>query len=273
MGDFNLDENKIYSEQYAFKHHFRDLEECWQDLNLTQLIKFDTWSRIVNGTKRVSRLDHIYTNNPHILTPPESLLTGIGDHLAITTDINTKSKQLNKAVTFRDWRGYSVEKLTEKLQGINFCLDISPVQDLYNHIERKIIEAVDELVPMRTITQRKKTMTPYLNSLINKKRKLTRKVRTFETTGRLKEVNKEIRAAFNSRKRNSIRKIIKPGDPVSLWAAVKESQQVENPKIPEEVELNGIKYTGNERPAAFAEEFQNKVKSLVDRTVINMDNY
>ena len=25
MGDFNLDENKIYSEQYAFKHHFRDL--------------------------------------------------------------------------------------------------------------------------------------------------------------------------------------------------------------------------------------------------------
>ena len=175
VGDFNLDENKIYTENYAFKHHFRDLEECWQELNLTQLVKFNTWSRTVNNQIRSSRLDHLYTNNPFIVAQPSGITTYMGDHTMIMSEVNIKSKQSNKIITYRDWRQYNQEKLLDLLRKTEFTMDISPVQDLYNHIERKIVEIADEIAPEKTMTVNGKYKTPYQKSLINRKRKFIKK--------------------------------------------------------------------------------------------------
>ena len=48
MGDFNLDWKKNLA-TYAFKNYFDDLEATLGDMNLTQLISFPTWSRVVNN--------------------------------------------------------------------------------------------------------------------------------------------------------------------------------------------------------------------------------
>ena len=36
--------------------------------NLSQIVNFDTWSRVINGTKKSSLLDHIYVKNPATVT-------------------------------------------------------------------------------------------------------------------------------------------------------------------------------------------------------------
>ena len=60
LGDFDLDEKKKYKNDYAYKSYYEFLNEYFDPLNLIQLVEFETWSRLVNGTWRSSVLDHIY---------------------------------------------------------------------------------------------------------------------------------------------------------------------------------------------------------------------
>ena len=59
VGDFNLDENKKFKNDYAYKSYYDLLDEHFDPLNLVQLVEFETWSRLVNGTWRSSGLDHM----------------------------------------------------------------------------------------------------------------------------------------------------------------------------------------------------------------------
>ena len=62
MGDFNLDACMELRDDYNYKIHYGLLSEFTTRHNLLQLVNFKTWSRIVNGIKKESTLDHIYTN-------------------------------------------------------------------------------------------------------------------------------------------------------------------------------------------------------------------
>ena len=68
MGDFNLDEKQKNNTQYSHHRYYDLLQEKFNELNMIQLIKFNTWSRLVgNGAVgnilKESCLDHLYTNN------------------------------------------------------------------------------------------------------------------------------------------------------------------------------------------------------------------
>ena len=63
VGDFNLDHNKLYDPNYQFKHYLETLLATFEPLNLSQLVNFETWRRFVNGVKRYSILDHVYTSS------------------------------------------------------------------------------------------------------------------------------------------------------------------------------------------------------------------
>ena len=63
MGDFNLDYNKRFDVNYQRENLFELFENKLGDLNLLQLVNFDTWSRLVGVVLRSSLLDHIYVNN------------------------------------------------------------------------------------------------------------------------------------------------------------------------------------------------------------------
>ena len=63
MGDLNLDYKKRSDVNDPRKDYFELFEEKLGDLNLLQLVNFDTWSRLVGSTLRSSMLDHIYVNN------------------------------------------------------------------------------------------------------------------------------------------------------------------------------------------------------------------
>ena len=63
IGDFNLDATIEYRDDYYSKKHLRNLIELTLECNLDQLVNFDTWFRTINGIKKSSVLDHIYTNS------------------------------------------------------------------------------------------------------------------------------------------------------------------------------------------------------------------
>jgi hypothetical protein len=60
LGDFNLDWNKKSTPKNVFKNYFEDMDQGVDKLSLTQLLKFTTWSRMVNDLFKCSVLDCIY---------------------------------------------------------------------------------------------------------------------------------------------------------------------------------------------------------------------
>ena len=62
LGDFNIDYDKIFDDNYTHKNLFDDFEEILSECNLIQMVKFKTWSRIVGPVLRSSiLLDHTYS--------------------------------------------------------------------------------------------------------------------------------------------------------------------------------------------------------------------
>ena len=61
MGDLNLDYNKKFDVNYEREGLFSLFEEKLGDMNLVQLVNFNTWSRMCGTQLRSSLLDHIYT--------------------------------------------------------------------------------------------------------------------------------------------------------------------------------------------------------------------
>ena len=60
LGDFNLDCNKQFDIDYAHRLLFAEFEAYLSDLNLIQMVQFDTWSHHVGNNFKSSLLDHIY---------------------------------------------------------------------------------------------------------------------------------------------------------------------------------------------------------------------
>ena len=88
IGDFNLDFNKAYDPFYGHHLLYQSLQTSFEPLGLIQLINFETWSRFVNGVKRSSIIDHLYTTNPFDISNLTQISTDIGDHYLITFTIN-----------------------------------------------------------------------------------------------------------------------------------------------------------------------------------------
>ena len=61
LGDFNFDLNKEQCEYYYKKNYLHAMLNILGHHNLDQIVKEDTWSRVINNVYTSSRLDHIYT--------------------------------------------------------------------------------------------------------------------------------------------------------------------------------------------------------------------
>ena len=80
MGDYNLDYAKRHDVNYDRKNCFELFEEKLGDLNLIQMVKFVTWSRLVGLVLRSSILDHIYVNGVNLIRNVNHERPCFGDH-------------------------------------------------------------------------------------------------------------------------------------------------------------------------------------------------
>ena len=87
MGDFNLNENQKNNSQYSHHRYYDLLQSKFNDINLIQIVKFNTWSRLVENTWKESCLDHIYTNDTTSMININSNTPLMGDHKIITATL------------------------------------------------------------------------------------------------------------------------------------------------------------------------------------------
>ena len=276
MGDFNLDFNKIYINSYPFSHLFNHLLATFDPLGLQQLVNFETWHRFVNGEKRFSIIDHIYTDHPEQISNLMSTLTDIGDHMLISCEI-VASKSPKKVIMKRDWRNYSKDKLIMKLKILSTLPRTNCVQETWNKFENILINIVDDIVPLVPFVDNsiKEKLSPKLKNLLNQKKRLLKKRNhiTFNGHLALKAISKNIRSQIKYDKIQNVRRGIIPGNSKSLWHAVKKSKDINLTNLPDTLTLNGQKINEIDLPDAFAEFFSKKVKTIVNDCVVDDSVY
>ena len=268
LGDFNLNYAKIHNSDYNYKTYFDKLNEVVQSLNLSQIVRDITWSRVVNGSIKESILDHIYIKD---VTQVEGLAVTspeVGDHKLIKFGI-ASTRHIPKTMMRRSWRSYSKDSLNEGLTACNFDLGINDVQQLWNNMENEIIKVIDNLAPYTEFTNNVVTSTHpsvKLKPKIIKKRRL---LKIFKATknplvhSKIKALDAEILSEIKNSKRASVRRSLVPGNSKSLWNAVNHAKDINNNNIPSTMRLGGINIEESNRSNAFAEFFDEKVKKIV----------
>ena len=94
VGDFNLDENHKNDTNYSRHRYYNLLQNRFNELRLIQLIKFNTWSRLVNGTLKELCLDHLYTNDSTVLHNISQFTPLVEDHKIITAKLSGNKNEL-----------------------------------------------------------------------------------------------------------------------------------------------------------------------------------
>jgi hypothetical protein len=272
MGDFNLDANKQFQANYTHKVLFEDLESHFSELGLIQLVEFDTWSRTVENTKRSSLLDHIYTDDPTRIKSIYPITPIFGDHLMVVSSvIGSKGNLVN--ILRRDWRKYSPNLLCEMLRKEDWNIGVSDVQGYWNCFENKLINIVDQIVPLRTFTNNhaKNSKCPsHIKKKLNKRKRLLQTQKNNPTSDRqqnIKILNKEIRYFFNSDKRKNVRRGIIPGNSGSLWCAVNIAKDVNNNNLPGVMFKSNEIINGDNLAEEFASYFNTKVLNISSETL------
>ena len=88
QGDFNLDFEKIYSDNYAHKNLFQNFDKLLSIYNLIQMVNFKTGSRMVGSMLRSSILDHVNVEDPVVIRCLRSTRPYFVDHLMVEFCVN-----------------------------------------------------------------------------------------------------------------------------------------------------------------------------------------
>ena len=276
LGDFNLDHRKRFDINYSHKNYYTILNPLIQNNNLSQIVNFDTWSRVINNVKHSSVIDHIYVNVPVNTLNLAHHTPTFGDHLLITFLINYKSST-PKQTFKRNWKLYSKEKLKILLSQQNWDIKNDDVQAYWNNFESTLIEVVDTICPISESNNLKQSMPKppcHIKRKINRRNNLLKKIKNNplvapSARNEIKILNYDIKKYFYQIRGNSIRRNIIPGNSKSLWDAVKIAKDINLDPLPEEMYHNQNKISQSTLSGAFAQFFSDKVTSITSNTTIN----
>jgi hypothetical protein len=242
LGDFNLDINKLNDETYYEIHSLRDLVKFKNDNSLRQEIEENTWSRNILGVVKSLRIDHVYCTEDIKVIEKTVTPEAYSDHDVVIVNIRIEgeTKEEERLFWSRDWYGYDRNKLVEELKRHNWHTNINDAQDYCNWLEEKLINIIDKLAPLtlRKCVNTRSYKSKQNSSLVYKHRKLvSRWKRNKNPEDRMlaAQIKKEIRISVNESRREKVRLHIRPGNPKSLWDAVKIAKDEDASPIPSEM--------------------------------------
>ena len=243
IGDLNLDYNK--KGLLSYNHHamFTQLEELESEMNLYQLVKFNTWRRIVNGELRTSLLDHVYENVHGLVENIAEISTSTSDHTPLLVDIAIKICHKVETKVVRNWSAYSKEKLLELLSKKEWDINCHYVQDFNNELEQKIMSVLETLIPFEEIKVRNNNFSEplWLSDMKRKRKNLFKNARRRESTRlfeRCRKMDQKIRREEQKSNKKKIRNKILQGGQRGLWDAIKMAQNKPQNQIPEKMTYN-----------------------------------
>ena len=158
----------------SYNHHamFTQLEELESEMNLSQLVKFNTWRRVVNGVLKTSLLDHVYENIHGLVENIDEISTSTSDHTPLLIDVTLKICHKVETKVVRDWSAYSKERLLDLLSKTSWEINCHDVQDFNNELEQKVMSVLEILIPFEEIKVRKNNYSePLWLSDMKRKRK------------------------------------------------------------------------------------------------------
>ena len=192
----------IRKTSYCYKDQLYNLTRFALENNLYQTVEFCTWSRIINGVKKESLLDHVYVNNLSAIKDVHMIEPVFGDHVLTIVELHSNVENLINVKANRNWKGYSKIKMNDlvSIKLGSTCWDDLNVQDHWNLLENEIVNIVDYLAPIEyyshDLSKNFKNKTPKnLKRLINLRKRLLRHDRiNFSTYNapRIKVLSKEI---------------------------------------------------------------------------------
>ena len=91
MGDFNLDVEMEHRNDYLYKGPLNLLTDFPTQKNLVQLVQFKTWSRTINGVRKESTLDHIYTDDATLVTEVTFKVPTFGNHNLVIAKLSIRT--------------------------------------------------------------------------------------------------------------------------------------------------------------------------------------
>ena len=279
VGDFNLNYKLINNTQYHLKNIFDRLNATMDECNMLQIVNFPTWSRVINGIKKESIIDHIYIKDITNVLNFYPVSPEIGDHKIIIVKVDGSLPKPTFMIK-RNWKKYCPELLTSKLAACNFVYNTTNVQQFWNKLENEIINVVDVLAPLTEFTNNHTTnssVNSQVRPLIQKKRRLLKILKLTKDMSvglRIKALNVEIVAKTKGIKRSNVRRCLIPGNSKSLWNAVNLAKDLNPSSIPSNMNLGGLEIKENDLSDAFVEFFDIKVKNIaisckVDDNVYN----
>ena len=177
MGDFNLDAEMEHRQDYLYKIPFGYLTDFTTHNNLVQLINFKTWTRTINGVKKESTLDHIYTDNDTLVDFVNFKVPTFGDHNLIIAKLTVKLTKNSVSICKRNWLYYSKNFLIDNIDVTNL-LPNGDVQAQWNALEHSLIMAADIVAPIIVINKNPKTKNtdapPNVKRMFNRRKNLLR---------------------------------------------------------------------------------------------------
>ena len=150
MGDFNLDARMTDRTDYNYKIPLASLTDLAPTHNLTQIVTFNTWSRIIKGIRKESLLDHVYVNNFASVSNIDCCTPVFGDHVLVIVDLNISVQKLDKQIVKRDWSRYSALDLNIAMHmrfassTVNWA--VLDVNKHWNALEDIIINCIDTIL-------------------------------------------------------------------------------------------------------------------------------
>ncbi len=278
LGDFNLDWNMKGKRDYAFGNYYADMDEAISGLNLIQMVDFPTWSRTINNVVKLSTLDHIYSNKITDISSIEQIDPLCGDHCVVTCTVN----YMKQPATFtyrRNWKFYNKSLLCQKLREVDWNCSADSVQSCWNDFENKLLKVIDDLVPITEFSDKtviKKTLPDAIKTKLNRRKRLIKRNRVLRcpiVKCQINEMNRDIKKYYHNLHSSKVRKLIKPGDTLSLWKAVKTAKDINPNSLPKSMFLNGVVINQEDLTDRFASFFDNKIRGIVEQVSIDDNVY
>ena len=143
-------------------------------------MKFDT--QIINGVKKQSCLDHIYSNCTETILSVNQIDPTFGDHLLIHVELSLKDVTAVNYIFKRNWKNFSSEILIEKLlvsfESVTFDWRDLNVQEHWNQLENLVVNIVDDLAPLVPVDDnaviKNKKVPPFVKNKINVRKRLVK---------------------------------------------------------------------------------------------------
>ena len=280
LGDFNLDASMENRPDYDRKLPLNMLNNFALEKNLIQIVTESTWSRVINGTKKESLLDHVYVRNVatvHSVCVKQQLF---GDHKFVVVELILKSVNETKTVVLRNWRNYNnvtlCAKLASELEMSRNETDNLSVQDHWNLIELVLINTIDTVAPLVDFHSNpscKKVAPRSIKNMINKRKRLLRHNQlnnSISNYAEIRTLNKEIKEYFVGLKVSSIRRV-GLGNGANLWKAVKLAKNIVTSELPSNLTVGGAPVPVGGAANSFANYFSEKIRTNSSKTKVDFE--